>query len=308
LQVTGLTVTVSQTSATLAWTPNTATDAVSQYLVEENGNPAGASNVASYTAKGLQPNTQYTFAVAAVNSLGTGTYSAPVQVTTLPDYATAPVGLAVYTATAITWTPSPITQGVQQYNIYLSGVLFEHTAAAGYDFASKNLVQGMTYNVTVTAVNGLGESQPSAPLPFTYGLATPTNLQMYNLGDNHAYIEWSYPNPDTSFVVNVAGQVYDTAPGQSNYQLEGLSPNTQYTVTVQAVGPDGSSLSGISNPLTFTTEQSQGYDQVSEITDAFDNLAGLGVFWTLLAGLLLAFPIIKLIRAILKIRQDRRWY
>jgi hypothetical protein len=305
-QVQGLTVTVSQTTAILAWTPNPSSDAVTQYLVEDNGAAAGASAVASYTVKGLQPNTQYSFTVAGVNSLGTGSYSQAVQVTTLPDYATPPVGLAVYTATAITWTASPITQGVQKYNIYLAGQLFDNTAGTSYDFAGKNLIQGQTYTVTVTAVNGLGESQPSAELYFTYGLSTPADLQVYNLGDNHAYIEWTYPNLNTAFTVNVAGQVYDTAPGQLDYQLDGLSPNTQYTVTVQAIGPDGKSLSALSNVLTFTTEAAQGFDQVSLITDSIQNLANLGVFWVTLAGIMLAFPIVKLIRAAVKSR--RRWH
>jgi len=300
-QVQGLTVTVSQDTASLAWTPNPASDAVSQYLIEENGSPVGASAVASYVVRGLQPNTQYTFAVAALNSMGTGSYSSAVQATTLPEYATPPVGLAVHSATAVEWTANPPTEGIQKYNIYLNGSYFDNTTSTDYDFTGKNLVQGQAYQVAITAVNGLGESQPSQSLDFTYGLATPTNLQLYNMGDNHAYIMWSYPNNTTPFVVNVAGQVYNVPAGQMDDQLDGLAPNTNYSVTVQAVGPDGESLSGMSNVLNFTTESAQGFDQVSEIVDAFDNLSNLAVFWTVLAGFMLAFPLAKIIRAAIKI-------
>ncbi|MEM0138541.1 MAG: fibronectin type III domain-containing protein [Thermoplasmatales archaeon] len=300
-QVQGLTVTVGQNTASLAWTPNPASDAVSQYIVQMDGSPVGASSVASYVVRGLQPNTQYTFVVAAVNSMGTGSYSAAVQATTLPEYATPPVGLAVYSATAVEWTANPPTEAIQKYNVYINGTYFDDTAAADYDFTGKNLVQGQSYQVTVTAVNGLGDSQPSQVLDFTYGLATPANLQLYNMGDNHAYIMWSYPNNTTPFVVNVAGQVYDVPAGQMDYQLDGLAPNTNYSITVQAVGPDGQSLSGMSNVLNFTTESTQGFDQVSEIVDAMDNLSNLAVFWTVLAGFMLAFPLAKIVRAAIKI-------
>jgi len=91
-----------------------------------------------------------------------------------------------------------------------------------------------------------------------------------------------------------------------DYQLDGLAANTNYSVTVQAVGPDGESLSGMSNVLSFTTESAQGFDQVSEIVDAFDNLSNLAVFWTVLAGFMLAFPLAKIIRSAIKI--SRRPY
>jgi hypothetical protein len=81
---TGLGGTVTQNSASLTWTASPASEGVTGYQVRVTA-PAGqtvtqppVTSVPRQTITGLQPGTQYTFAVAAINKAGTGAFSAPI--------------------------------------------------------------------------------------------------------------------------------------------------------------------------------------------------------------------------------------
>ncbi|MFG1185867.1 MULTISPECIES: fibronectin type III domain-containing protein [Xanthobacter] len=82
-------------ATTLTWTPVTVANCtISGYQIYMNGTLTTTSSGASVTVSGLTPLTSYSFAIAAVDSVGASAKSAPVTVTTLsgPPPSTASTG------------------------------------------------------------------------------------------------------------------------------------------------------------------------------------------------------------------------
>jgi hypothetical protein len=97
-QVTGLTATAANGSATLTWTaPSDGGTPITDYLIEQNDGVGGWVTVtdgvsigASYTVTGLTNGTGYQFRISAVNATGTGAASTASATVTPTATATAP--------------------------------------------------------------------------------------------------------------------------------------------------------------------------------------------------------------------------
>ena len=184
-------------------------------------NPAPLSaTAASYLTSTLTNGTPYFFTITAVNAVGEGGPSAEVTATPKhsagPTVPTPPVSLGATAgdgSATVTWSP-PATDGgspITGYNVY------DGTTAGGESTtpvnpsplsasASTDLVSSLTnataYFFTITAVNAVGESGPSAevsatPAPLSGATApgAPSGLRAKG-GDHTAALRWNPPASD----------------------------------------------------------------------------------------------------------------
>ena len=171
---TGVTGTASGTSVSLSWTAPTSNGgtAITDYTVQYSSDGTtfttfsrSASTATSATVTGLTRGTAYTFKVAAVNSLGAGTYStASSSITppvTVPGQVTNVTGTAGDTQVSLSWTApdnggASITDYVVQYSSN-SGTNWTSGGTTSTSPATvTNLVNGTAYQFRVAAVNSIG--------------------------------------------------------------------------------------------------------------------------------------------------------
>ena len=120
---------------------------------------------------GLTNGTAYTFTVAATNSVGTGTASAPsnaVTPATLPGSPTDVAATAGGSSASLTWV-APASDGGAPITHYVitpyvgTTAQAPVTAGSGTTFDVTGLTNGTTYTFTVTATNSAGSGPASLP-------------------------------------------------------------------------------------------------------------------------------------------------
>lgn len=152
------------TEVALAWNPATDNVDVVSYEVYKGPQLAGTTNTTSYTAKGLTPDTAYSFSVKALdaagnrseesNSLSVRTNMAPVD--TEPP--TAPTGLQLLSATptslTLSWNASTDNIGVAGYDILLNGTNAASTSNTTHTLTG--LTAATSYTILVRAYDAAG--------------------------------------------------------------------------------------------------------------------------------------------------------
>jgi fibronectin type 3 domain-containing protein len=164
---TGLAATPGSTIVGLSW--NTVGGATS-YNVYRNGTLAGSATTNSFSDTGLTNGTTYSYAVSAVNSVGSGPESAPVSTTPNVPLPNTPTGLTAAPGSATVSLSWSTVAGASNYNLYRNGVLISSPGVAS--FSDTGLTNGTTYSYTVAAVNGAGVSPNSAPVSATPSAST----------------------------------------------------------------------------------------------------------------------------------------
>ncbi|MDE2795964.1 MAG: fibronectin type III domain-containing protein [Gemmatimonadota bacterium] len=126
------------------------------------------STATTYSHTGLDANTEVTYRIAAINTLGFGAYSNLATATTAATVAGAPRGLnarAVGTDRIDLWWTEPLDDGgsgIEGYRISVSGqsggfvVLVNHTGTAATSYTHAGLEPGDTWRYQVQAINDAG--------------------------------------------------------------------------------------------------------------------------------------------------------
>jgi hypothetical protein len=185
-QVTGLSATPGSAQVALSWTaPSSGGSAITDYTVQYRVTSVGgawstfshtAGTATSRTVTGLTNGTGYDFQVAAVNSVGTGTYSSTIAATPTasPTAPGAPTGLSLTPGNAqiaASWT-APASNGGSAITTYLveyrtpsgsgSYTTFSHSASTTPSITITGLTNGSVYGVRVSAVNAVGTGTATA--------------------------------------------------------------------------------------------------------------------------------------------------
>ena len=256
---------------TLTWsTPLTTGQPITNYLVESStdggatwSSPTTIGNVSSYTATGLTNGTACTFQVTAVNPVNSASavynWSNTASATPQPTAPGAPQAVAAASGAAqltVTFSPPSFdgNSAITSYTVYASpsggGAAITATGAAS-PVTVTGLTNGVTYNVTVTATNAVGEGPASSPAVAATPSTTPsapTNLAA-TPGDGFVALTWADPldnggSPITSYQYSINGGVSWTAvPGSSattaSYTVSGLTDGVSYTFGIRAVNANG---------------------------------------------------------------------
>lgn len=210
----------------------------------------------------------------------------------------------------ITWDPNP--EEVQKYIIYLNGQIYGETTDTEYMI--DNLLSDTSYEVTVTAVNDLGEGPASEPCIFTTPELPPEpasqvkNLVIKNMTSTSAVISWT-PNPEaeriTKYVIYINGKKYGETEN-TEYFIEGLKEGEKYVVTVTAVNDLGEGPA--SEPVTFTTSKIADISTTIKVQDILSSIAVLfTTLWPLLAfalALIAVVPITTVLKQTVRRRSD----
>lgn len=156
-------VSTTTASANLSWTAATDNIGVSYYQIYVNGVFKTNSSTTTATIGGLSQGTNYNFYVVAVDAAGNVSPQSNIASgTTLTDTIspTAPTSLSVTSVgtnnIAISWTASTDNIAVDNYEIYVNGVLYGTSLTTTANIA--NLNPTTTYNIYVIAKDAAGNS------------------------------------------------------------------------------------------------------------------------------------------------------
>jgi len=218
----------------------------------ESSSPVNSSPITStsYPVTGLTNGSTYYFTVKAVNAQGPGAASGEVMAVplTVPD---APTGLTAAPGSAkvtLAWNP-PASDGgskVSGYRVYYAtsadfqGAAQVPAVLTGTALVLVGLTNGTTYYFWVTAVNQVGESQPSGGVP-----ATPVTVPEAPAGltaapgDRQVSLKWNPPASDGGSPVTG----YDLYVGTTAH-FDGKAPLAE--VTGRAV-----IVTGLANGTTY---------------------------------------------------------
>jgi titin len=221
---------------------------------------AFSSAATTQTVTGLTNGTAYTFAVAALNGVGTGPNSAPSAAVTPATEAGAPSGVsgvAGNTVVALSWT-APASDGGSAVTGYVVTPSIGGVAQTPVTFTSgattqnvTGLTNGMAYTFTVAALNEVGtgpESVPSAAVIPATEAGAPTGVSGIS-GNTVVALSWTAPASDggsavTGYVVTpwiggVAQIPVAFSSTATTQNVTGLTNGTAYTFTVATLNGVG---------------------------------------------------------------------
>jgi len=223
--------------------------------------PAVTASPVSFTA--LTNGTTYELVLRAVNAVGAGDASEPVEFTPakVPDPPTGLVATPGDGTASVEFTlgadgGSPITE--VEYSI--DGGPWQPRTPTSIDSPLQldGLTNGTTYSIRLRAVNDIGPSDPSVAVTVTpLTVPDPPIDLVAQPGDGSAVIEYvdgdNGGSPITATEMSIDGgewQPTTAAPSGRAIELSGLSNGTTYTVELRSVNAVGAGKS--SSPVTVT--------------------------------------------------------
>jgi Fibronectin type III domain/Putative Ig domain len=241
--------------------------AVTSYKVTATDNTSASGNqtktgtASPITVTGLTNGDNYTFTVAAINSVGTGPASgssAAVVPATVPDAPVIGTASAGNTQAAVTFSP-PDTDGGSAITSYIATATDTDNPAGDQSQSGTSpitvsgLINGDSYTLSVTATNSVGTGAASAssntvvPAPVPDAPAAPTATA----GNASATVNWSAPSDSGAPVSGYVVTPYIGATAQPPVDVgnvlstvvAGLANGTTYTFTVAATNSAGTGLS-----------------------------------------------------------------
>jgi hypothetical protein len=218
--------------------------------------PAGGTcttSETSCTVTSLTNGRSYVFLVSARNEAGWSELgqSESTLVAIVPSQPKSVVATGKDGAITITWQ-KPIVDGgsaVTQYTVYAAEEPVCTWRSGAMNCTASGLINGASYEITVTATNALGEGPTSQPVSAIPGRvpARPTGVVADPLTSS-AEVSWIAPEDDGGFEVTsykvtaVPGGRTCTANGQEDScTVSGLTVGSQYTFSVVANNARGKS-------------------------------------------------------------------
>ena len=272
---------ITTTTAKVTWTASTDNVGVTGYnvYVNDSETPVNGETLVTgieYALESLTAGTEYKVTVKAVDAAGNVSEGAVHTFTTEnaadTEAPTAPENVAVTDVTTttakVTWSEATDNVGVVGYNVYLNEDKVNETLITTTEYDLTALTEETNYSVKVTAVDAAkNESERSEAATFTTpktqdteAPSVPAGVAASDVTQTGAKITW------TASADNIGVAGYNVYLGESKvntspvtvteYDLTGLTANTEYTVTVSAVDVAGNE-SARSEAAAFTTLEAE---------------------------------------------------
>lgn len=240
----------------------TATPTSGPAVVKSDCAAVPVSTPPACTISGLTNGVDYTLAVAATNSAGTGpsSNSSPsIAPATAPDSVTSLAAIPGNTTLTATWRP-PTNFGGGTFSRYeltltprdgtaLPTVMLYSSAANRYAFTG--LTNGVAYDLEILVIStantaDMGSNRATAiGIPATESTA-PRNVSAQATSSTTALVSWEVPlsnggSPITGYSVSPAGCVFAT-PTATRCEYRNLTPRSSFAITVVATNVMGGSV------------------------------------------------------------------
>ncbi|XP_005498448.2 tenascin isoform X8 [Columba livia] len=236
--------------------------------------PSGRKNEAeipvdstSFILRGLEPGTEYTISLVAEK----GRHKSKPTTVKGSTVVGSPKGISFSDITensaTVSWTP-PRTR-VESYRISyvpVAGGTPNTVTVDGSKTKTKlvKLVPGVDYNVSIISVKGFEESEPISGTLKT-ALDSPSGLVVVNITDSEALATWqpaiaAVDNYVVSYASEDEPEVTQMVSGNTvEYDLKGLRPATEYTLSVHA-------LKDTQKSETLSTQFTTGLDAPRDLS------------------------------------------
>ncbi len=262
----GLTIT-SQTSnsLSLSWSSSTDNVGVTGYNIYRDGAFLAGVSGLTFTDDDVTAGNTYAYEVSALDAAGnesspSGEVTAEIAEAGDTEAPTIPAGLTLQVLATevvqLTWNASNDNTGVTGYNVYRNEALLGTTALTSY--TDSTIVQGNTYEYTITAFDAAGnESAPASPVSVggtdVVPPSVPAGLMVLSVAEAGISIAWHNATDNvevTGYNIFRDGDMHGTAEDTSMLDVD-VVPGLTYVYRVSAFDAAGNE-SGQSDPLTIT--------------------------------------------------------
>lgn len=223
-------------------------------------------SVETITIKSLEPETNYTIAIEAIDVAGNPSASkAIVEIETLHIDTVAPVPPANVQANNITaqslqlqWDATTDNRLVIGYNVYCNDKKVNDELLETTIYQINDLTMATSYTFKVTAIDGAGNESGANDILTVRTLdtqkpSTPENIVVDNIAENSVDISWDASSDNyqlAGYNIYVDSEKIATTEATS-YTLTGLTTGQEYTISIEALDADGNT-SRKTKPLTIT--------------------------------------------------------
>uniref|UniRef100_A0A673N4V7 Receptor-type tyrosine-protein phosphatase F n=1 Tax=Sinocyclocheilus rhinocerous TaxID=307959 RepID=A0A673N4V7_9TELE len=265
------------TSVTLTWDSGNP-EPVSYYIIQYRAKSSDTNfqevdGVATtrYSIGGLSPYSEYEFRVMAVNNIGRGPPSDPVETRTGEQAPSSPplhVQARMLSASTmlVQWEPPEEPNGqIRGYRIYFTSDLDaplsawqKHNTDDSRLTTISSLTPDITYSLRVLGFTSVGDGPPSDVLQVKtqQGVpAQPSNFEAEAELDTRIQLTWLWPVQDPIIKYELLyWEIHVTFDPAGSYAVEGLKPDTLYKFSLAARSEMG--LGVFTQPIEARTAQS----------------------------------------------------
>ncbi|XP_066143269.1 fibronectin type-III domain-containing protein 3A isoform X2 [Euwallacea fornicatus] len=220
-------------------------------------------------SRGIVPGQEYAFQVRAVNRICAGPWSDLLKVVSGAAPPGAPENLSLTCRSpfhvTVEWTePASYGAPISEYRLELSSESPEDQSrftsiyqGASTSYEAKNLTPFRTYFFRVQALNSAGAGQYS-PIAATVTPAAPpssVSIVRSEASPTAIHLWWSVPLDNgsevTGYNIDLGDRVIEVSGDVSDFLIEGLQPETQHKIKIQAVNAVG--VGTLSSTCRITT-------------------------------------------------------
>jgi hypothetical protein len=266
--------TTSFTTAVITWETNEIANSLVSFghtVGYASGTVSDSSFVISHSIplSGLIPCTTYHYRVTSVDQYlnsansGDGTFTMPCT-SAPPVISNIMASTTSFTTATVTWTTDIVANSLVEYGQtsgYASGTVSNAAFVTSHSADLLNLQPCTTYHYRVSSMDPVGQTTVSGDETFTMPCnplpPVISNIQVVNITDTSAVVQWTTNEPATSLVdygTNVGYGSQGTAIGHvttHSVPLSGLAPGTTYHARITTSNVGGQTT--VSSDFIFTT-------------------------------------------------------
>lgn len=207
------------------------TEGATDYEVEILNAPVNTSGIEEYTHYGLNPNTQYTYRVRAMNSSGAGEWSEIIAKTTLPGIPNAISAYATDKAITLEWND---ISGARAYDVEADDVIISDISESSYKHT--DLLPNTPHIYRIRSKNDENAGNWSIEVYAATLLPAPKVLSSTSLSDRIEII-WDEVENATAYEIEADGMLLDNGKNTS-FVHSSLNADTEHIYRVRAYKDD----------------------------------------------------------------------